>query len=56
MRKVYIVGFSMYYHMKAKKSNKIKETKEKLIAEIEESMKDPEIRKGIRQFVRATSC
>ena len=30
--------------------------KEKLIAEIEESMKDPEIRKGIKQFVRVTSC
>ncbi len=42
--------------MKAKKHNKIKENKEKLIAEIEQSMQDPEIRKGIRQFVRATSC
>ena len=30
--------------------------KEKLIAEIEEAMKDPEIRKGIKQFVRVTSC
>ena len=31
-------------------------TKEKLVAEIEEAMKDPQIRKGIGQFVRATSC
>jgi hypothetical protein len=31
-------------------------TKEKLIADVAEAMKDPEIRKGIRQFVRATSC
>ena len=40
----------------AKKHKKFNVTKEKLIAEIEESMKDPEIRKGIRQFVRVTSC
>ena len=39
-----------------KKHKKSNITKEKLIADIEESMKDPEFRKGIRQFVRATSC
>jgi len=39
-----------------KKVKKSHVTKEKLIAEIGESMKDPEIRKGIKQFVRATSC
>ena len=43
------------FNMKSKKSKKI-EDKEKLIAEIEESMKDPQIRKGIRQFVKVTSC
>lgn len=36
--------------------NRKKIDKEELISEIEESMKDPEIRKGIKQFVRATSC
>lgn len=40
----------------AKKHKKTNAKKEKLIAKIEESMKDPEIRKGIKQFVRATSC
>ena len=40
--------------MKHKKPKKL--TKEKLIADIAESMKDPEIRKGIKQFVRVTSC
>ena len=39
-----------------KKHKKSKVTKEKLIAEIKEAMKDSEIRKGIKQFVRATSC
>ena len=39
-----------------KKPRKIKITKEKLIEEIVEAMKDPEIRKGIKQFVRVTSC
>ena len=40
----------------AKKQKKSSENKEKLIADIEESMKDPDIRKGIKQFVRVTSC
>ena len=40
----------------AKKQKKSSENKEKFIADIEESMKDPEIRKGIKQFVRVTSC
>jgi len=40
----------------AKKREKSNENKEKLIADIEDSMKDPEIRKGIKQFIRATSC
>ena len=40
----------------ARKHKKSEIAKEKLIAEIEEAMKDPEIRKGIKQFVRATSC
>ncbi len=34
---------------------KIIRTKEKLIKEINKAMKDPEMRKGIREFVRATS-
>jgi len=38
----------------AKKHKKI--NKEQLIAEIEESMRDPEFRKGIKQFVKVTSC
>ena len=42
--------------MKAKKHKKASKNKEKLIADIEEAMKDTEIRKGIHQFVRATSC
>ena len=42
--------------MKAKKYKESNITKEKLIAEIEDSMKDPEIRKGIKQFVSVTSC
>ena len=39
-----------------KNSKKPKITKEKLINDIEESMKDPEIRKGIKQFIKLTSC
>ena len=46
--------FDFIRFMKHKKSKKM--TKEKLIADIEQSMKDPEIRKGIKQFVRVTSC
>ena len=38
------------------KHKKSEIAKEKLIAEIEEAMQDPEIRKGIKQFVRVTSC
>lgn len=30
-------------------------TKEELIAAINEAMKDPEFRKGIRQFIKATT-
>lgn len=40
----------------AKKDKKSDEVKEKLIADIDKAMRDPEIRKGIRQFVKATSC
>ena len=40
----------------AKKHKKANIKKEKLIADIEEAMKDPQIRKGVKQFVRATSC
>ena len=39
-----------------KKLKKAPMEKEMLIAYIEEAMKDSEIRKGIRQFVRVTSC
>ena len=40
----------------AKKHKKTSIKKGKLIADIEEAMKDHQIRKGIKQFVRATSC
>ena len=39
-----------------KRKNKNQAEKEKLIADIEEAMHDKEFRKGIKQFVRATSC
>jgi len=39
-----------------KRHKKINVVKEKLIGDIVEAMKDPEIRKGIKQFVRVTSC
>ena len=38
------------------KNKKIDIKKEKLIDDIEESMKDSEFRKGIKQFIKATSC
>ena len=40
----------------SKRHKKINVVKEKLIADIVEAMKDPEIRKGIKQFVKVTSC
>lgn len=40
----------------AKSNKKTKTNKEDLIANILKAMKDPEIRKGIKQFVRVTSC
>ena len=52
-RFIYWIMHSYFMTKKHKKSNV---AKEKLIAEIKEAMKDPEIRKGIKQFVRATSC
>lgn len=30
-------------------------SKEKLVKEISEAMKDPEMRKGVREFIKATS-
>ena len=39
-----------------KKHKKTKAMKDELAADIIEAMKDPEIRDGIKQFVRATSC
>lgn len=38
------------------KKIKDKEVKDRLVEDIKESMKDPEIRKGIKQFIKATSC